>query len=160
MSLSSFTTLHVVISLVAIVAGFGVMLGLRMGKSLESLTKLFLLTTAATSVTGFFFPFHSVTPAIIVGGLSLAVLLVAILARYPFHLAGAWRSTYVIAAAIALYLNVFVLVVQSFLKVPALHALAPKQNEPPFAVAQLAVLALVVVLGVRAVKGFRIAASS
>lgn len=157
MSLSTFTTVHVVISLVAILAGLVVMFGLMSGKKLNGWTPFFIVTTAATSITGFFFPFEKVTPAIVVGGISLVVLAVAILALYSFHLAGAWRSTYVITAAIALYLNIFVLVVQSFLKIPALHALAPKQNEPPFAVAQLVVLVLMIVLAIRAVKRFRAA---
>jgi hypothetical protein len=86
------------------------------------------------------------------------VLAVAILARYAMHLAGAWRGTYVVSAAVALYLNVFVLVAQAFMKVPALKALAPTQKEPPFLVAQLTVMALFVVLTVFAVKKFRVVA--
>jgi hypothetical protein len=103
-------------------------------------------------VTGYGFPFLHLLPSHVVGAISLVVLAVAIYARYARHLAGGWRGTYVIGAVIALYLNVFVLVVQSFLKVPALHALAPTQSEPPFAVAQLVVLVLFLVLGTLAVR--------
>ena len=91
-----------------------------------------------------------------VGIISLVVLAVAILARYALHLAGAWRWIYVVCAVLALYLNSFVAVVQSFLKVPALKALAPTQKEPPFLVAQLAVMAIFIVLGVLAVKKFHV----
>jgi magnesium-transporting ATPase (P-type) len=106
-------------------------------------------------VTGFFFPFHGVTPAIVVGVISLVVLAVAIIARYVRRLAGAWRWIYVVTVMIALYLNVFVLIVQLFQKVPALKALAPTQSEPPFAVTQLVVLALFVVLTIMAAIKFR-----
>ena len=114
----------------------------------------FLLTTVLTSVTGFGFPFTHLLPSHKVGIISLVVLAVAIMARYSFHMAGKWRSIYVITALMALYLNVFVLVVQSFEKVPALHAMAPTQAEPPFLVAQLVVLVLFIVLTILAVKKF------
>jgi hypothetical protein len=114
---------------------------------------VFLTTTVLTSVTGFGFPFDHITPAIKLGIVSLVVLAVAIVARYALHLAGTWRRTYVICASLALYLNVFVLVVQFFEKVPALKTMAPTQKEPPF-VAQLAVLAVFVVLSILAVKRF------
>jgi len=113
------------------------------------------LTTVLTSVTGFFFPFDHLLPSHKVGIISLLVLAVAILARYFLHLAGGWRRTYVLTAVMALYLNVLVLVVQSFLKLPALHAMAPTQQEPPFLVAQLIVLALFIWLAIAAVKKFR-----
>ncbi len=109
----------------------------------------------ATSVTGFFFPFHGFTPAIGVGIVSLVVLAVAIFARYSRRLAGAWRWIYVVAAMIALYLNVFVLIVQLFQKVPALKALAPTQSEAPFLVAQLVAFALFLVLTIFAAIRFR-----
>jgi hypothetical protein len=157
MSLAAFTLVHVVISLIAILAGFVVAYGLLNNKRYDEVTALFLLMTVATSVTGFFFPFHGVTPGIKVGVISLIVLAFAILARYAFHLSGDWRRVYAITAMLALYLNVFVLVVQSFEKVPALHALAPTQKEPPFAIAQLAVLVLFIVLTVFASKKFRAA---
>ena len=154
-SLSPFTKLHVVISLIGIVSGLVVMLGLLAGQKLNRWTALFLISTVAASVTGFFFPFHGVTPAIVVGIISLVLLAIAIVARYLRHLVGAWRWIYVVTAMISLYLNVFVLVVQLFQKVPALKALAPTQSEPPFAVTQLVVLALFVVLTIIAAIKFR-----
>jgi hypothetical protein len=154
-NLSAFTKLHVVISLIGILSGLVVMFGLLVRQKLNRWTALFLISTLATSATGFFFPFHGVTPAIIVGIVSLVLLAVAILARYARHLAGHWRLIYVVSAMIALYLNVFVLVVQLFQKVPALKALAPTQSEPPFAVTQLVVLALFVLLTIFAVIRFR-----
>ena len=155
MSLSTFTTVHVVISLVGIFSGFIVLFGLLGGKRLDGWTAIFLITTVATSVTGFFFPFHGFGPPHFVGMISLFVLLLAIIGRYPMRLAGGWRKVYVITAVIALYLNCFVGVVQAFQKIPALHALAPKGNEPPFGAAQLTVLVLFIVLGVMATKRFR-----
>jgi hypothetical protein len=148
--MTTFTFAHVVLSLIGIFAGLVVMFGLLAAKRLDGWTALFLASTVLTSVTGFLFPFHGFLPAHAIGILSLVVLAVAILARYAFHLAGAWRRTYVITAMIALYFNVFVLVVQSFLKVPALKAMAPTQSEPPFKIAQLVVLALFVVLTILA----------
>jgi len=115
----------------------------------------FLRQTVATSVSGFLFPFHGLSPAIVTGIISSVVLAVAIYARYARLLTGGWRKTYVISAVVALYLNVFVLIVQSFQKMPALNALAPKQTEPPFAITQLLVLALFIVLGVLAASRFR-----
>jgi hypothetical protein len=150
-----FTLVHVVLSLVGIGSGFVVLLGLLNGKRLDGWTALFLASTAATSLTGFGFPFDHVLPSHIVGVISLVVLAVAILARYVRHLAGAWRAIYVVSAVVALYLNVFVLVAQLFLKVPALHAMAPTQSEPPFVVTQLLVMALFVVLGSAAVRRSR-----
>jgi len=155
LNLSPFTKLHVVISLIGIVSGLVMMFGLLAGQKLNRWTALFLVSTVATSVTGFFFPFHGVTPAIVVGIISLVLLAVAIVARYSRHLAGAWRWIYVVTAMISFYLNVFVLVVQLFQKVPALKVLAPTQSEPPFAVTQLAVLALFVLLTVMAAIRFR-----
>ncbi len=152
MSLATYTLVHVVVSLVGIGSGLVVLLGLLAGKRLNVSTALFLATTVLTSVTGYGFPFLHILPSHVVGAISLVVLAVAIYARYARHLAGGWRVTYVIGAVVALYLNVFVLVVQSFLKVPALHALAPTQSEPPFAVAQLVVLVLFLVLGTLAVR--------
>jgi len=149
-NLSPFTKLHVVISLIGIVSGLVVMFGLLVGRRLYGWTELFLISTLLTSMTGFFFPFHGVTPAIVVGIISLVLLAVAIVARYARHLAGAWRWIYVVTAMISLYLNVFVLIVQLFQKVPALKALAPTQSEPPFVVVQLVVLALFVVLTITA----------
>ena len=153
--LSTFTQVHVVISLIGIVAGLIVAFGLLTAKRLDRWTALFLLTTVATSVTGFFFPFHGFTPAIGVGIVSTVVLAIAIFARYGRKLAGAWRWIYVVTALLALYFNVFVLIVQLFQKVPALKALAPTQSEPPFQIAQLVTLVLFVVLTILAVRRFR-----
>lgn len=155
MTLETYTRVHVLISLVGIGSGLVVLFGLLNGKRLDGWTALFLASTVATSVTGFGFPFDHLLPSHKVGIVSLVVLAVAILARYPLHLAGAWRRIYVVCAVVALYLNVFVGVVQSFLKIPALNAMAPKQTEPPFVVAQGVVLALFVVLGIAAAIRFR-----
>ncbi len=156
MSTSTFTLIHVVISLAGIGSGAIVMYGLLTGKRLDGWTAVFLGTTVATSVTGFLFPFHQLLPSHILGILSLLVLAVAIPARYRFHTAGAWRWIYVVGAALALYFNVFVLVVQAFLKIPSLHALAPTGKEAPFAIAQLVVLLLFVGLTILAVKRFHV----
>jgi hypothetical protein len=126
MSTETYTFVHVLISLVGIGSGLVVLFGLLNGKRLDDWTALFLATTLATTVTGFGFPFDHLLPSHKVGFVSLVVLALAILARYTFHLAGVWRRVYVICAALALYLNVFVGVVQAFLKVPALKAIAPK----------------------------------
>jgi len=154
LSTQTYTLVHVVISLIGIASGLIVLFGLLAGKRLNGLTALFLVSTVLTSVTGFGFPFHQLLPSHKVGIISLVVLPVAVLARYSFHLAGAWRWIYVVSAAIALYLNVFVLVVQSFEKLSALKALAPTQHEPPFLVAQLVVLLIFIVLTAVAVKRF------
>ena len=155
LGMTTFTFIHVVISLVGILSGLVVLFGLIAGKRLDGWTVLFLVTTVATSVTGFMFPFHKLLPSHVVGVISLVVLAIAILARYSRHLAGGWRRTYVIGAVISLYLNVFVLIVQLFEKVPALNALAPTQSEPPFKITQVVVMAIFVVLGIFAAKGFR-----
>jgi hypothetical protein len=155
MILRAYTIIHTLISLIGIVTGLIVLFGLLAGKRLDGWTKWFLITTVLTSVTGFFFPFHGFTPAIALGIMSLIVLAVAIFARYPRHLAGHWRWIYVVTSVIALYFNVFVLVVQSFEKIPALHAMAPTQTEPPFKLTQLFVLAIFVLLGTIAAIRFR-----
>ena len=154
MSVATYTLIHVIISLIGIVSGLIVLFAMFGGKRLEGMTALFLVTTVLTSVTGFGFPFEHLLPSHIVGMISLVVLAIAILARYSLNLAGKWRAIYVITAVMALYLNVFVLVVQSFLKVPVLHAMAPKGSEPPFLIAQVVVMALFIVLGILAVKRF------
>jgi hypothetical protein len=154
MSLSTFTTIHVIISLIGIAAGLMVLFGMFGSHRLGGLTALFLLTTILTSVTGFFFPSAIVLPSHVVGVISLVVLAVAVLALYVNHVHGAWRWIYVVCAVIALYFNVFVGVVQAFQKLPFLHQLAPNQSDPPFAIAQLIVLLIFVVLGFLAVKKF------
>lgn len=141
MNLHLFTLVHVLLSLVGIVAGLIVAGGWLAGRDWRRLTEVFLLTTLATSVTGFFFPFTAFTPAHAVGIVSLLALALAGYARYGAGLAGPWRLRFALAAVAALYFNCFVLVAQLFQKTPALQALAPKQMEPPFAVAQLLLLA-------------------
>ena len=154
LSTATFTVVHVVISLIGIFTGFIVVWGMLAGKRLNAITGVFLVTTVATSVTGFGFPIHHFGPPHIVGVISLVVLTIALFARYAFHLRGAWRWIYVITSVTALYLNVFVGIVQAFQKLPALKALAPTQAEPPFAIAQLAALVLFIVIAVFASRRF------
>src|SRR5580704_8269212 len=154
MTTSTFTLVHVLLSLAGIGSGFLIVYGLLVGRRFDGGTAIFLLTTALTSLTGFLFPFEHLLPSHVLGIISLVVLAVAILARYALHLEGAWRSIYVVCAVLALYLNVFVLVAQAFMKVPALKVLAPTQKEPPFLIAQLVVMAIFIVVGFFAVKKF------
>jgi hypothetical protein len=154
MSLATFTLVHVVLSLIGIASGFVVLFGMLAAKRLEGWTALFLVTTILTSVTGFFFPVAVFMPSHAVGIISLVFLAAALAARHAYRLAGRWRVTYVVSATVALYLNVFVAVVQGFQKMPALKALAPTQSETPFLIAQLAVLAIFIALGVVAVRAF------
>jgi len=154
MSVPTFTMVHVVISLIGIFSGIVVLFGMFSSKKLEGWTALFLATTILTSVTGFMFPTDHLMPSQIVGAISLVLLAVALLALYVNGLAGFWRWLYVATAVTALYLNVFVLVVQSFQKISPLKALAPTGSEPPFKIVQLIVLALFVWLGIRAVRSF------
>lgn len=154
MSAETYTLLHVLISLIAIGTGLVVMSGLLSGNRMDRLTSIFLTTTALTSITGFGFPFERLLPAHIVGILSLLILALAIPARYVFNFARSWRWIYVVGASLALYFNVFVLVVQSFEKIPALKASAPTQKEPPFLVAQLLVLLVFATLIVLATRRF------
>jgi hypothetical protein len=155
MSTSTFALVHVLLSLAGIGTGFIVLFGLLNAKRFDGWTATFLATTALTSITGFLFPFEHLLPSHILGILSLLVLALVIPARYMFHMAGAWRRVYVIGAAIALYLNVFVAIVQSFMKIPALKAMAPTQTEAPFIIAQSLALAIFAVLTVLAAKRFR-----
>ncbi|HEX3951192.1 MAG TPA: hypothetical protein VHW95_15150 [Steroidobacteraceae bacterium] len=163
MSLAAFTQLHVIISLIAIVSGIVAVLAMLGARLMPATTTLFLITTVATSVTGFMFDtpadaprvIGSLDPAKVIGLISLIALALALLALYIYKLAGAWRGTYVVCALGALYLNCFVLVVQSFQKVSFFHALAPTQKEPPFAVAQAVLLILFIGVGIAAFKKFR-----
>src|SRR6476620_407765 len=155
MSIGAFTLLHVVITLVAIGSGLIVMGGMFASHRLPVTTALFLFTTALTSVTGFLFPIHGLTPALGVCILACVILAVALFALYKEHLAGAWRWVFVTTAVASLYLNVFVLVVQSFVKVSALNALAPTQSEPSFTITQAVVLAIVILITLIAVMRFR-----
>jgi len=139
--------MHVLVSLLGIASGLVVVIGLLAVRRLNGWTALFLTTTAATSVTGFVLPADHLLPSHVVGALSLLVLTIATVARYPRDLAGPWRGIYVISAVTALYLNVFVGIVQAFLKVPALKAAAPTQSEPPFLLTQSAALVAFIVIG-------------
>lgn len=149
------TLFHVVLSLIGIGSGLVVLFGMLKANPLNGWTAVFLATTAATSLTGFLLPAPHFLPSHAIGILSLIVLAIATAARYSRHLAGGWRATYVITALIALYFNVFVLIVQLFRKVPSLEALAPTQSEPPFLVTQLIVLVGFVILTVAAVQRFK-----
>jgi hypothetical protein len=154
MPLSLYTQIHVAISVIAIAAGLVAVRGMLAARIFRAVTALFLITTMFTSLTGFLFPFHGVTPGIVIGILSVILLLIAIFALYSRHLAGAWRWIYVITSVIALWFNVFIFIVQSFEKIPALHALAPTQTEAPFKIAQLTALLIFIVLGIFAVRKF------
>ncbi|PYL42567.1 MAG: hypothetical protein DMF42_06510 [Verrucomicrobia bacterium] len=155
MILQIYTVIHTLISLVAIFTGLVVVVGMLGGKRLDGWTKWFLITAVATTITGFFFPFHGFTPAIGLGIISLPFLALTIFARYAKHLAGAWRWIFVIGAVICLYFNLFVAVVQTFEKIPALHAMAPTQTEPPFKLTQLVVLLVSILLAIGAAIRFR-----
>jgi hypothetical protein len=157
MSLSVFTTVHVIISLIGIVAGIFVISGLLGSKPMPGLTAIFLLFTILTNATGFLFPFEKLQPSYIIGGLSLVLLAIACIALYGMKLSGPWRWIYVLTAMISLYFNVFVLVIQSFLKIPALTALAPGNppSGPVFAVVQGIVLVVFVLMIIGAARRFR-----
>jgi hypothetical protein len=154
-ALPAFTVFHVAISLAAMASGFLVLFGMIANKRLDGWTAFFLATTVLTSVTGFGFPIKGMTPGIAFGIISLVVLAAVIYARYPRHLAGIWRPVYTIGAIFAFYLNFVVLIVQSFQKVPVLHALAPNQNEPPFLAVQVVSMVAFLVLDTLAAKRFR-----
>ena len=163
MSLDTFTLVHVIISLIGIVAGIIVMFGLLGSNRMPGLTAIFLLFTILTSATGFLIPpllTETLLPSHVIGILSLVLLAIACIALYGMNLSGAWRWIYVVSALVALYLDAFVLVAQAFLKVAILNALAPTQSDPGFIVAQLIVLAVFVVLGIRAVRRFHPEASA
>jgi uncharacterized membrane protein len=155
LSIENFTILHVAISLVGIVSGLIVLAGMLRARSLQGWTALFLVTTILTSVTGFMFPINGLTPAIVVGLISIVILAIALMALYLKQLRGAWRWIYVVTALMALYFNVFVLIVQAFQKVPVLQKLAPTQSEPPFQIAQGVTLVAFLVLGTLAARKFR-----
>lgn len=145
---------HTVISLVALVAGIAVVLAMAAGRSMPGMTVLFLVAATLTSITGFVFPVDRILPSHIFGVVSLVALAAACLGRYVFGYAGRWRGVFVLCVVLATYLDAFVAVVQVFLKVPAAQALAPTQSDPPFAVAQGALLAVFVLLAFLALRGF------
>ena len=155
LSLATYTMLHVVISLIGIVSGLIVVGGLLSGTRLSVMTAIFLITTLATTLGGFLFPFNGFTPAIGVGVISTIILAVTIAARYIYRLRDRWRWIYAGGAVLSLYLNFFVAVVQSFQKIPAFNAYAPMGNEPPFAIAQGIVLVGFIVIGMVALARFR-----
>jgi hypothetical protein len=157
MSLSTITTVHVIISLIGIVSGIVVMFGLLGSNRMPGLTAIFLLFTILTSATGFLFPFEKLLPSHMIGIVSLVLLAIACIALYGMKLSGAWRGIYVVTAMTSLYLNVFVLVIQGFLKIGPLHALAPSvpPSEPPFAVVQGLVLLFFVIVITGAIRRFR-----
>jgi hypothetical protein len=159
MSLSTFVLVHVIISLVGIVAGFIVMFGMLGSNRMPGLTALFLLLTILTSATGFLIPpllFEKLLPSHMIGVLSLILLAIACYALYGQKLSGSWRWIYVLTALLAQYFNVFVLVIQSFLKIGPLHALAPSvpPSEPPFAIAQGIVLVFFIIVIIGAIRRF------
>ena len=154
MILHIYTIIHTLISLIAIFTGLIVVFGMIGGKRLDGWTKWFLITAVLTTATGFFFPFHGVTPAIILGMITVPVVAITIYARYSRQLAGAWLWIYVVGAVMSLYFNLFVLVVQLFEKVPALHAIAPTQTESPFKLTQLIVLLVSALLAIVAAIRF------
>src|SRR5437762_8191353 len=154
MILQTYTIIHTLISLLAIFTGFVVLFAMLASKRLDNWTKWFLITALATTITGFFFPFHGFTPAIGLGIISLPFLALTIFARYSKRLAGLWRWIFAIGAVICLYFNLFVLVVQLFEKIRALHAMAPTQTEPPFKLTQLIVLLVSALLALVAVIRF------
>jgi len=154
LSIETFTLLHVVLSLIGIATGIVVLIAMASGRYPAGLTGVFLLTTLLTTLTGFFFPTGGLTPAQIVGYISLAILIVALLALYIFKLTGPWRWLYVVTAVAALFLNIFVAIVQAFQKIELLQPLAPTQSEPPFLAAQVVALVLCTLLAVRALRRF------
>jgi len=154
LSVATFTLIHVVISLIGIAAGLVALAAMIANRDLAGWTATFLATTVATSATGFLFHSKAIGPPHIVGAISLAVLLVALAGLYGRHLAGRWRVAYVVTAVFALYLNCFVGVVQAFQKIGFLNALAPKGNEPPFAIAQGVLLLATIAAGWLAVRNF------
>lgn len=148
------TLVHVGLSIVGIVAGLVLVGGLMAGTRLDGWLGIFLSTTVLTNATGFLFPFRTLLPSHIVGVISLLILPVPVIARYSKQLAGPWRRAFVVTAVVALYLNVFVLVVQLFQKFPGLIVIAPTQKEPAFIVTQVLLLVMFIILGRAAVRGF------
>jgi hypothetical protein len=156
---SILTMVHVGLSLIGIAAGFLVIFQMIGGKTLGGLNATFLTTTILTSVTGFFFPITKVTPGLVIGGISLLVLAIALFALYSKKLASGWRTVYVVTAVIAQFFNVLVLIVQSFMKIGVLHAMAPTGEEPVVKIVQVCALVLLIALGIAAGRKFHPAAA-
>lgn len=152
--LPTFTLIHIVLSLLGIFSGLVVVGGFMAGVRLDGWTGIYLITTVLTNVTGYGFPFLTLLPGHIVGGISLVVLAIAIAARYWKHLAGSWRKAFVVTTVLALYFNVLILVDQLFRKTVVLLAIAPTQKSPPYVVTQLLVMVVFVLMGRAALKGF------
>lgn len=159
LTLGQFTLLHVVISMIAIATGFGVLAGVLSSTRLPVWTALFWVFTVLTTITGFMFPLNGFTPALGTGIVAAVVFIPSLVGLYIYRLRGKWRWIYAAGAVVSLYLNVFVFIVQSFLKVPLLNALAPTGTEQPFALTQGAVLAVFVLIGIIATWRFRPAGS-
>ena len=153
--MSGILLIHVVISLIAIISGIVVAAGFLTADRHERSTLVYMVTTILTSLTGFLFPFHVVTPGIIVGSLCVLIFIPTALARYRFHLAGIWRPVFIIGAMALLFFNCLVLIVQSFQKIPVLNALAPNGNEPPILAAQAALLVACVLVGYFSIRRFK-----
>jgi hypothetical protein len=158
LGLSAYAWVHTLLSLVAIVAGFAVLFGLFDSRRREGWAAIFLATAALTSATGFGFAFTTFRPSHWIGAIALVLLVPTILAFYLFRLAGVWRLIYTVGAVANLFFLVFVLIAQLFLKIPSLHALAPTQSEPAFAITQLAVTVIFVFLAILTAIRFRPAA--
>jgi len=154
LSLSAFTTLHVILSLIAMLAGVVVMIGMLVSLRLGFWAGLFLATAILASATGYLFPAPGLLPSHIVGAISLLALVIAAFAFYGGRLRGPRRWFYVVGVVLAVYLDVFVGVIQAFQKLAFFHALAPTQTEAPFAIVQLAVLAIFLAWGFFALRCF------
>lgn len=152
------TVFHVLVSLVAIVAGIPVVHGFLRSQIYPGWTRIYIVTTALTLITSFLFPFNGFTPAIGVGIICVLIFIPVLYAKYRSSLTGIWRFVYVVGSVALLYFNCFVLIVQSFLKVPALHALAPQGSEPPFLVAQVVLLVAAIAFGAFSVRRFQVGA--
>lgn len=154
LSIDTLLTVHVAVSLIGIATGVVAMSVLATGRWLVGWQAAFLITTALTSITGFLFPISGVTPAVLFGAISIAALAVTA-ATWPFRTRRAAGIAYAVAAMLALYLNLFVLIVQSFQKVPALQPLAPTRSEPPFLIVQAVLLIATVIIGAFTVRATR-----
>jgi hypothetical protein len=150
------TYFHTLVSLVAIVTGISVVYGFIKSQVYPGWTTTYLAATALTLITSFLFPYHGFTPAIGVGILCVLIFIPVLYAKYRTSLSGIWRPVYVAGSTALLYFNCFVLIAQSFQKIPFLHVLAPTGSEPPFAISQAILLVIAIVLGVLAVRRFRL----